>query len=88
MHWSPEMLFLYWVQPYGPGPTYYERLYETTPQSTLPSIQTQQPKKDGLLKCFLEYDIELYKIDVSGYEDVGSMPKEVFEEEKKCVFYR
>ena len=30
----------------------------------------------------LEYDIELYKIDVSGYEDVGSMPKQVFEERK------
>ena len=31
----------------------------------------------------LEYDIELHKIDVSGYEDVGSMPKEVFTERKK-----
>ena len=31
----------------------------------------------------LEYDIELYKIDVSGYEDVGSMPKGVFEERKR-----
>ena len=30
----------------------------------------------------LEYDIELYKIDVEGYEDVGSMPKHVFNERK------
>ena len=30
----------------------------------------------------LEYDIELYKIDVAGYEDVGSMPRRVFEERK------
>jgi len=31
----------------------------------------------------LRYDIELYKIDVSGYEDVGTMPKEVFQERKQ-----
>jgi len=31
----------------------------------------------------LKYDVELYKIDVSGYEDVGSMPKDVFEERKQ-----
>ena len=28
------------------------------------------------------YDIELYKIDVSGYEDVGSMSRDIFEERK------
>ena len=27
--------------------------------------------------------MELYKIDVSGYEDVGSMSKEVFNERKR-----
>ena len=31
----------------------------------------------------LQYDIELHKIDVSGYEDVGSMPKSVFCERKR-----
>jgi hypothetical protein len=31
----------------------------------------------------LRYDIELYKIDVTGYEDVGSMPKEVFAQRKE-----
>jgi DNA primase len=40
------------------------------------------PKERRIIKMLLEYDIELYKIDVSGYEDVGSMPKEVFEERK------
>ena len=33
----------------------------------------------------LEDDIELYKIDVSGYEDVGSMSKEVFDERKNSA---
>ena len=39
-------------------------------------------KERRIIKMLLEYDIELYKIDVTGYEDVGSMPKEVFKERK------
>ena len=39
-------------------------------------------KERRIIKMLLEYDIELYKIDVSGYEDVGSMPRGVFEERK------
>jgi DNA primase len=39
-------------------------------------------KERRIIKMLLEYDIELYKIDVSGYEDVGSMPKEVFRQRK------
>jgi DNA primase len=44
-------------------------------------------KERRLIKMLLEYDIELYKIDVSGYEDVGSMPKSVFEERKKSAAF-
>ena len=40
-------------------------------------------KERRIIKTLLEYDVELYKIDVSGYEDVGSMPKDVFEQRKK-----
>jgi DNA primase len=39
-------------------------------------------KERRIIKMLLEYDIELYKIDVSGYEDIGSMSKETFEERK------
>lgn len=39
-------------------------------------------KERRIIKMLLEYDIELYKIDVSGYEDIGSMPKTVFDERK------
>ena len=42
-------------------------------------------KERRIIKMLLEYDIELYKIDVSGYEDVGSMPKDMFEERKKSA---
>ena len=40
-------------------------------------------KENKIIKTLLKYDIEMYKIDVSDYEDVGSMSKEVFEERKK-----
>ena len=39
-------------------------------------------KENKIIQTLLRYDIELYKIDVSDYEDVGSMPKEVFAERK------
>ena len=40
-------------------------------------------KERKIIKTLLKYDVELYKIDVNGYEDVGSMPKNVFEERKQ-----
>ena len=39
-------------------------------------------KERRIIEMLLRYDIELYKIDVSEYEDVGSMPREVFEDRK------
>ncbi len=39
-------------------------------------------KERRIIKTLLEYDIEMYKIDVSGYEDVGSMTKDTFQERK------
>ena len=44
-------------------------------------------KERKIIKTLLEYDIELYKIDVSGYEDVGSMPKSVFQERKNNAVF-
>ena len=44
-------------------------------------------KERRIIKMLLEYDIELHKIDVSGYEDVGSMPKGVFKERKKSASF-
>ena len=40
-------------------------------------------KERRVIKTLLRYDVELYKIDISGYEDVGEMTKEVFFERKK-----
>jgi DNA primase len=40
-------------------------------------------KENRIIKLFLKYGIELYKIDTSGYEDVGAMTKEVFLDRKE-----
>lgn len=39
-------------------------------------------KERKIIEMLLRYDVELYKIDVSGYEDIGEMPKEIFQERK------
>jgi len=39
-------------------------------------------KERRIIKTLLEYDIEMYKIDVAGYEDVGSMPRDTFQDRK------
>jgi DNA primase len=41
-----------------------------------------QKKENKVIAMLSKFDIELYKIDTSGYEDVGSMSKEVFEDRK------
>tara|TARA_R110000824_G_scaffold32672_1_gene105281 strand:+ start:22050 stop:22988 length:939 start_codon:yes stop_codon:yes gene_type:complete len=40
-------------------------------------------KERRLIQMLLRYDIELYKINVMGYEDVGSMTQETFRQRKK-----
>ena len=45
-----------------------------------PDVQTKENK---IIETLLKYDIELYKIDVDGYDDVGSMPAQVFRERKQ-----
>ena len=40
-------------------------------------------KENRIINDLLKYDVEVYKIDTSGYDDVGEMPKEVFENRKK-----
>jgi hypothetical protein len=40
-------------------------------------------KERRVIEMLLRYDVEVYKIDVSGFEDVGTMPKDVFDERKR-----
>ena len=44
-------------------------------------------KERRIIEMLLRYDIELYKIDVSGYEDVGSMPKHIFNQRKNNAVF-
>tara|TARA_R110002124_G_scaffold49599_5_gene145274 strand:+ start:3178 stop:3735 length:558 start_codon:yes stop_codon:yes gene_type:complete len=39
-------------------------------------------KERRIIEMLLRYDIELYKIDVTGHEDVGSMSRNAFQERK------
>ena len=83
MQLSLEMLFLSWAQPCAQDSDLLRKIVRNdTPIYMALDPDAADPKKGELLKCYLEYDIELYKIDVSGYEDVGSMPKGVFETRK------
>ena len=40
-------------------------------------------KERRIIEMLLRYDIELYKVDVTGYEDVGSMPRDIFIQRKQ-----
>lgn len=42
-----------------------------------------EKKSLELIKMFLLYDIEVKKIDISGYKDVGEMTSDIFKERKK-----
>ena len=41
-----------------------------------------EAKAIRLIRSLLKYDLEIYKIDVSGYDDIGVMPKEIFRQRK------
>ncbi len=38
-----------------------------------------------MIDKLIEYDLEIYKIDISGYEDVGEMTKEEFLRRKQAA---
>lgn len=42
-----------------------------------------EKKAMRLIKKLLEYDVEVYKIDIAPFNDVGEMSKDVFEQRKK-----
>ena len=44
-------------------------------------------KERRIIQTLLRYDVELYKVDVTGYNDVGEMSKFIFQERKaKATF--
>ena len=44
-----------------------------------------QKKINKLIALFLKYDIEVYKIDIGAYNDVGEMTKQQFKRQKETA---
>ena len=45
--------------------------------------QDAEKKALSIINALISHGVEVYKIDTSGYEDVGSMTKEEFENRKR-----
>tara|TARA_R110000744_G_scaffold32112_2_gene75185 strand:- start:3452 stop:4393 length:942 start_codon:yes stop_codon:yes gene_type:complete len=71
----------------GPGSELLRKIaYNDTPIYV--ALDPDAIKKERrIIDMLLRYDIELYKIDVSGYDDVGCMPKNIFKERKNKAIY-
>jgi len=49
-------------------------------------LDSDAKKKElQIIKLLLRYDIEIYKIDTQGYDDIGEMPRSVFLERKQSA---
>lgn len=46
-----------------------------------------QKKENQVISMLSKYDVELYKINTSGYDDVGSMSKEAFNQRKNAASF-
>ena len=46
-----------------------------------------EKKQDNLIRLFLKYDIEVHKVDIYPYKDVGEMPKEEFLSKKQSAAF-
>ena len=40
-----------------------------------------------LISALMKYDVELYKVDISGYDDVGSMTAEEYQKRKEAAMF-
>ncbi len=47
--------------------------------------QDAKQKEYKISKLFMKYGVEVYRVDTSDYEDVGTMPKAVFQSRKNCA---
>ena len=46
-----------------------------------------EKKSNKLISALLKYDVELYKVDISGYDDVGSMTKQEYQKRKSNALF-
>ena len=69
----------------NPGTNLFGRLVSKSPTVYLALDSDVSYKERKILKSLLQYDIEVYKIDTSGVEDVGAMTKQQFAERKTAA---
>ncbi len=46
-----------------------------------------EKKSNKLISALMKYDVELYKVDISGYDDVGSMNKREYQKRKEQALF-
>ena len=46
-----------------------------------------EKKTNKLISALMKYDVELYKVDISGYDDVGSMTKQEYQKRKEEALF-
>jgi hypothetical protein len=56
----------------------FRKIVQYDPKVYIALDPDAEKKASTLIQNLVGYDIELYKIDVCGYDDVGTMPKHVF----------
>ena len=61
----------------------FQRIVDESPTIYLALDSDAKKKEMKIIKLFLQYDIKSYKIDTSGFDDVGTMTKEQFLKRKE-----
>jgi len=46
-----------------------------------------EKKSNRLISALMKYDVELYKVDITGYDDVGSMTAEDYQKRKEAAMF-
>ena len=75
-------LFQSWAPLYARIPICCATSFATTHPCYIALDPDAANKERRIIQTLLRYDVELHKIDVRGYDDVGEMPQEVFMERK------
>ena len=61
----------------------FQKIIENNSTVYMAMDQDAEIKERKIIKNLLEYDIEIYKIEVAPYSDVGEMTKEEFQKRYK-----
>ena len=63
----------------------FRKIVESDPPTYIALDTDAEEKATQLIKKLIEYDIEVYKVDIHPYSDVGEMSKEIYQYHKKSA---